>query len=337
MVNDVLGRGENIAVGRSDATTDRADRPRPRAWRRIAVATPVTAVLVFVGCSGSEQSSDTTTAVVTSPPTTGLPATTQLTADQTAPNGVNGIKVAADGSLWVASLNSDVVLNVDPETGAILRRVAAPAGSGPDDVALAEDGTVYWTGFTSGDVGAILIEDEATAAMANVGPGANPIAIRSDGTLLVGRAITATGLFSIDPSGDPTPVALADPGNLNSFDITPDGAMYAPSLTDTSIIEVDPASGERVRSVATLDGAPIAARWHDGNLFVLVISDGAQVVRVSPSDGATQPVGATGLAVADNLAVADDGTIFVTGLNEPTITVMSADGAIQRTMRVGAG
>jgi len=313
-----------------------------RTRRRAVLAAPLL-ILALAGCSGSgdDTGGDTTAATTGDRSTTATStAATSTTApavevDQTPPVGANGIKIADDDTVWIASLGSDAILRVDTTTGRIVARIDAPAGSGPDDVALAPDGTLYWTGFLSGDVGVVDAGGDRTEVLANVGSGANPIALRADGSLVVGRAGAATGLFSVDPSSNAPPVPLADPGNLNSFDIAPNGLLYAPSVNTASVVEVDSATGETIRTVATVLGVPIAVRWHDDELFALVLSDSTRVVRIDPTTGATEVVADTGLPVADNLAVGDDGRIYVTGLNAPTITVVGPDGQVERTVRVG--
>ena len=314
----------------------------PARARQLALLGVPILVLATVGCSDSsddvarDASTTTADAAPTTTTTTTAPA---VEVDQTPPLGANGIKVGekvgGEDTLWIASLGSDVVLQVDSSTGRILRRIDAPAASGPDDVAVAEDGTVYWTGFLSGAVGAIAPGEVRTTVVANVGSGANPIALRDDGTLVVGRAGAATGLFSVDPSGDTEPVPLGDPGNVNSFDITPDGLLYAPSLDSSSVLEIDADTGETLRTVATLEGAPIALRWHEDQIYVLVLSDSTRVVRVDPASGATELFAETGLPAADNLAVGEDGSVYVSGLSVPTVTVIGPDGQVERTIQVG--
>jgi len=323
---------------------DRSHRIRAR--RTTLLGTTLLALsLAFGGCSdGSDaEPSSTSEAGDATERTTKESTTTTATAaevgvdvDQTSPAGANGIKVADDGSLWIASLASDVILRVDAATGQILDRVTAPTGSGPDDLALAPDGTLYWTGYLSGDVGIVVPGGPRAEVLTNVGAGANPIARRDDGTLVVGRAGAATGLYTFDPDSEGSPVPLSDPGNLNSFDITPEGLLYAPAINSASVLEIDAATGATIRTVAPVDGAPIALRWHDGAIYVLVLSDAARVFRVHPTSGASELFADTGLPSADNLAVAADGRVYVTGLSVPTVTVLGADGAVEQTLRIGS-
>ncbi|MDQ2677191.1 MAG: hypothetical protein M3Y51_00495 [Actinomycetota bacterium] len=317
-------------------------RSRRRAARshRFLVVGVASAALLGAGCSGDDDAAGATSTTAEAPDDTSTIAPSSTVADgadvdQAAPDGANGIKVASDGTLWIASVKSDLVLQVDATSGRILRRVEVPEGSAPDDVALGDDGAVYWTGYLTGDVGRIAKGSDESTVLANVGPGANPVAVRDDGTLIVGRAGTGTGLFTIDPAGDPTPVALGDPGNINSFDLDTDGRLFSPGLDTPSVIEIDADTGETLRTVAPIDGTPIALRWHDGSIYVLVLGDEARVERVDPATGVSEPFGETGLPIADNLAVADDGTVFVTGLTTATVTVLGADGTIERTIAIG--
>lgn len=258
---------------------------------------------------------------------------------QDAPAGANGIKVGPDETLWIAVLAGDEILHVDPTDGTILGRWALPDGAGPDDLVLGDDGSVYLTTFNAGNVVRLDPTTGDTEVVGTIGAGANPIAWRADGTLVAGRAVTASGLFALGPAvgGDPTP--LADPGNVNSFDVGDDGVLYAPltGAAGGSLIAVDPDTGETQRTVAELPGIPVGARWHDGSVVALVLAPTATVVRVDPTTGAVTTVADTGLAIADNLAVAADGTIYVTGFDQPTVVVVSADGSAVTTMTIGGG
>jgi streptogramin lyase len=303
---------------------------------RSRFATPLFAtvlvVLVAAACS-SDVGSDASVR----PPIDSTVTTDLGPVDQTPPSGANGIKIDEDGDLWVAVLIDNEILRVDGESGEILQRLAVPALSGPDDLVIGEDGTIWWTGFTSGEVGALDPTTGRNTELVNVGEGANPIAQRGDGMLVVGRAVTATGLFAVDPAGDTEPEELADPGNVNSFSIAPDGTLYAPlaDLDGNAAVAIDPFTGEIADTIAPIEGIPIALRWRDDELFVLTLNPAGVVYRVDPADGSVELFADTGLTTADNLAVADDGEVFVTGFDQPLIAVFDADGAPVRTITIG--
>ncbi len=63
----------------------------------------------------------------------------------------NGIRLAADGGLYVADYTGHAVLRVDPATRAVTRHAHLPDAHQPNDIALAPDGTLYasdpdWSG-----------------------------------------------------------------------------------------------------------------------------------------------------------------------------------------------
>ena len=297
-------------------------------------------VLLLVGaCSSDDESSDAASAPDDSVAETGAPPDEPSTpVDQASPTGANGGKVDAAGDLWIAVLADDEVLHVDAESGEVLQRFATPEGSGPDDVVLGDEGQVFWTGYGDGSVGVISPGDgdDAVSVLADVGEGANPIAVRGDGRLVVGRAVIASGLFVLDPEPGAIPEPIDDPGAINSFDISPDDVLYGPLPgPDAGVVAVDPATGE-VLERYPVPGAAFGVRWHDGRLYVLTLADAvASVVTVDLDTGDVAPFGQTDLGVADNLAVAEDSTVYVTGFDRPLVAVLDPQGAQVETLTIG--
>ena len=175
------------------------------------------------------------------------------------------------------------------------------------------------------------------ASIGSIGAGANPIALRPDGGLIVGRAVTATGLFAVDPSGGEAPVALGDPGSVNSFSFGADSVLYGPLSAPEggSIVAIDADTGTVTRVVATVTGFPSGVRVHDGMLYALVTDGTSKVQTIDPATGTVTLFGDTGLALSDNLAVGVDGEVYVTGFNTADITVLGADGTVERTITMG--
>jgi len=308
--------------------------------RRLPLVLAATVLLAVSACSSDSDDaapSDTTAGNTSSTAT----ATSDTTAasepvDQTAPTGGNGITIDDEGCLWVAVMNDDEVLKINPDDGTILARYAMPDGTGPDDLAI-DDGGAYITGFTSGDVLVLDLDSGDVTSIGSIGAGANPIAVRPGGGLIVGRAITATGLFAVDPSGDKAPVALGDPGNVNSFSFGADRVLYGPlSAPDGgSIVAIDADTGTVTSVIARVTGFPSGVRVHDGMLYALVTDGTSKVQKIDPATGTVTLFGDTGLALADNLAVGVDGEVYVTGFNTADITVLGADGAVERTITMG--
>lgn len=294
--------------------------------------------LLLTSCSGDASSGDGGS------DTTGDAATTTAVddgaarepVDQTPPATANGVKIDPDGMLWIASVGGDELVRVDPDTGEILQRLATPAGAGPDDVVLADDGTVYWTGFLGGQVGAADPTTGEVTTIAELGPDVNPIARRDDGTLVVGKAVGSTGLFAVRADGSGEPETLADPGNVNSFSLA-GGVLYAPLGTPEggSVVAIDPGTGDTIETIAEIPGIPVAARWHDGTVYVLTLENGARIRRVPATGGTAELFADVGLEFADNLVLDETGTVYVTGFRDPVVVEIDPDGDVVGTTPIG--
>jgi streptogramin lyase len=306
-----------------------------------ATGTPTSASSATTGGAGSPTTgatSGTATPGAWTPETLG-PATVTLPdgpVDQTPPKGTNG--VAWDGRrLWVADLAGSQILAVDPRTGAIEGRFGADQGvTGPDDLAVGPDGAVYWTGFNDGTVGR-LGPDGRSTAIADVGAGANPIAFSPDGSLYVGRAVTADGLYRLDPTGATPPREVAPSvGNVNGFAFGPDGALYGPSYQDQqgSLVRIDPTTGAVTEVLGGL-GFPSAVKFGpDGKAYVLT-SLPVGVLAVDLTTGASTPYATPLTKAVDNLAYDGDGSFVVSSFNEPVLSVIPPAGGEVRTVRLG--
>ena len=220
----------------------------------------------------------------------------------------------------MAALNSDQVLQLDRETGAILTRVETP-GSGPDDVAVGPDGAVYWTGFVDGSVGRIT--DGVSETIASVGAGANPIGFTDDGQLIVGRAVTADGLYRVPLDGGEPEVIAPSVGDMNAFVIDdnfvvgPVGGVLGPG----GLNAVDLTTGE----VAQLGkdfpaGVTASALDPDGQLHLL--SANGQIWRFDDVTGTVEPALTLNAGIYDNLDFAPDGTLYVTSFTQPLIVIV---------------
>lgn len=324
-----------------------------RARGAIATPTLVLALAVAAGCASSQTATpgpptggsttpaatgttaaaDDPTPVVSRPPLAPL-------ADQRPPVGTNGI--AFDGDrLWVADLRGGELLAVDPTTGAIGARYGAAQGitTGPDDVAVGPDGSVYWTGFGNGDVGRVN-PDGTVDVLGNVGVGANAITFSDDGKLFVGRAVTGDGLWEVDPTGaEPAREITASLGNVNGFAVGADGKIYGPKFGAAgagSLVRVDPADGA-VTTVAEGLNLPFAVKLSADRrtAYVAVAGPPAAVQAVDLATGAVTLVAEVPATVVDNLAVGPKGEIYVTTFNEPRVVVVEPGGAT-RSLKIGA-
>lgn len=327
----------------------------PGARLRTLVVVGAALVLVAGACGSSDDDESTAGTGSLSTTSTGDPTDTtargpgttlpaapaeDASGDQTPPVGTNGLVVDPGGTLWLADGEGNQILAVDLSSGEILRRFPAPDGAWPDDVAFDEAGRVFWTGFEGGQVGRIDPDTGEHVVVAQVGPGANPITLADDGRLLVGRALTAEGLFAVDPDGSDAPVEVAATiGNVNAFDVAADGLLYGPRAP-TDVVAVDPATGTVSDVVAAAPGFTAAIREAPEStvdavvLLVLSVTPTPAVHTLDVASGTFTELVSLDAAAVDNLAVTGDGTIVVSTFNTPELVVRAPDGAL-RTVTVG--
>jgi sugar lactone lactonase YvrE len=314
-----------------------------RSARRVrSIAAVVGVLLLVAGASCSSDTGDPTAPTTTETSTTTTTTTPGPVSDQTRPQSAFGM--VHDGSkLWIADFYGGQVLAVDPDSGAILIRYKGDDGVSDeiDDLTIGPDGSVYWTGFNDGAVGR-MTPTEVVSIVAGLEPGINGIAFSPDGRLFVGRAVIGQGLWEIDPAQpEKAPRLISDTlGNINSFAVGPDGLIYGPRWgtgTDGELVRVDPDTAELEVLATGFDG-PIAVKVDAAGTRAYVLSlppGGAPTVSiVELGTGAVSLLATVPLPLADNLAVAPDGRVFVTGYNEPVLAVIDPDGST-RTIGIG--
>jgi sugar lactone lactonase YvrE len=255
--------------------------------------------------------------------------TTATCPDQTPPIAANGI-VAYHDRLVIADGTGGQIVVVDPATGAIRARYGPAQGvtTPPDDLAVAGDGTIYWTGPYTGVVGRIL-PDGTGSIVATVGLGANPIALTGDGQLLVGRFLQGRGLLRIDPRTG-TVTTVSPTLSLNAFAVGPDGRLYAPDSLGGALVAVDPARGTKTVVARGLTLPTAAKLSPDGRTAYVVSNLPAAVHTVTLATGRATTVRARLTALADDVAVAADGHLYVTAFNQPTFTDVAPDGSSRK-------
>jgi streptogramin lyase len=264
-------------------------------------------------------------------------------ADQKPPNGANGV-IYRDGLLWIANLNGSQLVVADAATGQLVGRFGPDQGvkTGPDDLVMAADGTVYWTGMQTGEIGKLSPATGTSTPLANLGPWVNPIAQAPDGKLWVGHAFFASGISTVDPATGA--VAGTNPNiAINGSAFGPDGALYAPrtDLLGGNLVRIDPLT-HRVTTVASGIGLgsggvefPPAARHEPANTAYFLYGLPSAVRRLDVTNGRqVGPDIPIPTALFDNLTFAPDGTLFVTANTEPVVTAVGVDGG-RRTIRLG--
>jgi sugar lactone lactonase YvrE len=263
---------------------------------------------------------------------------------QKPPASVNGV-LYRDGVLWLASLSGGELVAADAATGAIIGRFGPAQGvnTGPDDLVMKDDGTIYWTGQATGDIG-VLTPDGHSRKLVNLGAGVNPIVFAADGQLLVGRAYQGKGLHRVDPATGRATTLNANLA-INGSVLAADGTLLSPTttaipFTTVHVVRTDPTTG---RSTTIGDGTnlssvkiPPASRGEQpGTIYVLQGVLPAVVHRIDATTGrsAARDIPIPGVLLADNMTFAPDGRLFVTN-TVPQVTVVEVGG---RTHTVNIG
>ncbi|MET0390460.1 MAG: hypothetical protein ABW321_31095 [Polyangiales bacterium] len=288
--------------------------------------------------------------------TTGVPAHASPEVSQTAPVMVNGIVVDDQGHLWVCDGLGSELLELEAPGERILARYGRDVGvDGPDDLVIDHDFVYYTANFTLFNAVAKLDRRTGRAAtIAEPALGTNPIAWTPEGKLYVGAtpaasgelgaALGITGLYEVDPISGAYALVVADDGGSNGFSVGPDGAVYGPHWTGTSVIRIDPQSGEvRELHKGLQFASSVRYNVRDDRLYVLTGETAYRATLVSMAlDGSNSHVFArlseqpdALLVSADNFAIAPDGTFYVTRFVTPIITRVSADGATIDDFHVG--
>ncbi|NOJ81515.1 gluconolaconase [Myxococcus xanthus] len=242
--------------------------------------------------------------------------------------GVHGLAVDGKGNLLASNLLGQSVHAVNLRTGAVSTLVGPPLG-GADDVALGPDGSIYWTGYFSGQL-MRRTPDGKTRVIARNLPGLNSLAFRGDGRLYVTQLGRGDALWEVDPAGRKPPRKVIDaPGYLNGFEFGPDDRLYGPLILKGQIARVDVDTG-LIEKVAEGFTVPVAVNFdaRRENLYVVDAATG-ELVRVRLPSGAKEVVAKlpTGL---DNLAVGPDDQVYVSNMVDNDIRVVNpADGSVR--------
>ncbi|EYF06164.1 SMP-30/gluconolactonase/LRE family protein [Chondromyces apiculatus] len=242
--------------------------------------------------------------------------------------GVHGMVVDGQGHLLASNLLGQTVHSIDLATGAVSTLVGPPQGAA-DDVTLGPDGSVYWTGYFTGQL-MRRTPDGKTRVIAKDLPSLNSLAFRRDGRLYVTQVGRGDALWEVDPDGNKPPrQVLSGPGFLNGFEFGPDDRLYGPLLLKGQIARIDVDTG-KIDVVAQGFAMPVAVNFDASREHLYVVdSVRGELVRVRVSTGDKKVIAKlpTGL---DNLAMGPDDQVYVSNMVDNDIRVVNpADGSIR--------
>ena len=251
-------------------------------------------------------------------------------------SSTTGLSVDRQGRLLVTSAMNNSLTLLDPGTGERLGHWDTANGVvSPDDVAVGEDGTIFWTEIYTGQVKR-MTPDGRIVSIANLGAGVNAIRLSPSGnTLYVSKAMLGDGLYAIDPSGvDPPELLFAHMGWSNSMAFGPDGAAYAPLVLYGAVVRYD-FDARTHTTIAEGFAVPQAVDFDsNGNLFVLDRDDLTRIYRVDVASG-EQSLFAALPHGGDNLTIDEQDRVFVTNLAEGGVVEALGDGRTREVLPAG--
>lgn len=249
-------------------------------------------------------------------------------------HGVHGLAVDAKGRLLAGTVVGNNMWEVDRKSGAAKVFIPSPEGQA-DDIAVGPKGELAWTSYLQG---VLRVRDSDSGPIRIVAkdlPGINSLAFdMKNGKLYGSQVFLGDALWEMDPAGAKPPRLIAkDLGGFNGFEVGPDGQLYGPLWFKGQLVRINPADGKvtvinnefKIPAAANLDGK--------GNLWAIDTNTG-DLAKVDLASGKRSIV--TKLATAiDNLAIAPEGTIYVSNMADNAITEVDPNTGRMRTLTSG--
>ena len=248
--------------------------------------------------------------------------------------GVHGLAIDAKGRLLAGSVVGYSMWEVDRQTGAAKVLIPAPEGQA-DDIAVGPKGELAWTNYLMGMLRYRESDTAPIRVLAKDLPGMNSVDFdRRNGKLYASQCFLADALWEIDVAGVKPPRLIAkDLGTFNGFEVGPDGMLYGPLWFKGQVVKINPENGAitilnsefKIPAAANLDGK--------GNLWVVDAATG-ELSKVELASGRKTVMKQLQPAL-DNLAIAPDGTIYISNMaNNQVDAYDPATGAL-RTLTSG--
>ncbi|GER18696.1 hypothetical protein [Variovorax boronicumulans] len=248
--------------------------------------------------------------------------------------GVHGLAIDAKGRLLAGSVLGNTLWEVDRQTGAAKVLIDAPEGQA-DDIAVGPKGELAWTNYLMGMLRYRENDSAPLRVLAKDLPGLNSLDFdRKNGKLYASQVFLGDALWEIDRDGKQPPRLIKkDMGGFNGFEVGPDGLLYGPLWFKGQVVKIDPANGNltviadgfKIPAAANLDGK--------GNLWVVDARSG-ELVKVDLASG-RKTVAKQLRPSLDNLAIAPDGTIYVSNMANNEVQAFNPATGELRTLTSG--
>lgn len=248
--------------------------------------------------------------------------------------GVHGLAIDAKGRLLAGSVLGNTLWEVDRQTGAAKVLVDAPEGQA-DDIAVGPKGELAWTNYLMGMLRYRESDSAPLRVLAKDLPGLNSLDFdRRNGKLYASQVFLGDALWEIDREGKlPPRLIKKDMGGFNGFEVGPDGLLYGPLWFKGQVVKINPADGAmtviadgfKIPAAANLDGK--------GNLWVVDARSG-ELVKVDLASG-KKTVAKQLRPSLDNLAIAPDGTIYISNMANNEVQAFNPATGELRTLTSG--
>jgi len=249
-------------------------------------------------------------------------------------SGVHGLAIDTQGRLLAGSVIGSNIWEVNRQTGAAKVLVPAPEGQA-DDIAIGPKGEMAWTNYLMGMIRYRENDAAPMRVLAKDLPGINSLDFdRRNGKLYASQVFMGDALWEIDVAGvNPPRLIRKDMGGFNGFEVGPDGMLYGPLWFKGQVAKINPANGDltvinsefKTPAAANLDGK--------GNLWVVDARTG-ELSRVELASGRKTVVKQLKPAL-DNLAIAPDGTIYVSNMADNSVAAYNPATGDLRTLTSG--
>ena len=248
-------------------------------------------------------------------------------------HSANGFSFDSNDRLYVASGPGSQLVVMDRHGKVLERFENADGMQGSDDVAVAPDGSVYWTEPFGGTVKK-LTTSGMIVSIAQLPPGANGITISPDGRIYVNTTILSDTLWEVYPDGSAPRLIAQGLGFPNAMDVGPDGFIYVPSwIVHKTVLKVNPDTGDTT-TVATGFQAPLSVRFDVQGRMHVLDQIAHNIVRVDLTTGVKTLV-AEVPPNSDNFNFDSEGRLYVSSAEDGAIRLVKNNGNLKKINPAG--